>query len=108
MKIHTITWYESIDSKLFTDEFECIMHDINILYKNSGVVFYKNKKKIEYLEDDNTYNYMTDVYIDRDKAASNKRFRNAVEYGLGWSLVIEALDGDGTHYKLTDKAVKIE
>lgn len=101
MITHTVSWYESEDGQIFADDMECLAHDVNVLYKRSGVRFFIGKEEIENLiiEDDQSYNEMTDIFIDRSKEEENARFKESVQYDLGWCLVDEALEGTGSHYR---------
>ena len=98
---HTISWYEASDGKIFTDEMECYNHELNLLYKNSGVSFYIGKEKIEWLTDE-SYNDMTDILIDRSKAEENKALQQFLYKNYGWCEVDKAFDGTGFHYRFSD------
>lgn len=104
MITHTVSWYESEDGEIFADFDECLEHDVNVLYKNSGVKFYIGDKLIENLtiEDDRSYNEMTDIFIDREKEEENQAFLESVHYDLGWCSVQDALEGEGSHYQFTE------
>ena len=103
MITHTISWYESEDGEIFADFDECLAHDVNVLYKNSGVRFYIGDKLIENLiiEDSRSYNEMTDIFIDRSKKEANMAFLESVHYDLGWCLVQDAIEREGSHYQFT-------
>lgn len=104
MKEHNITWYESDDGKIFQDENECYEYELNLLYQKSGVDFYINKEKIQWIDtkEDNAYNDMTDIVIDRSKADENKSFLDFLHNNYGWCLIEEALEGNGTHYHFSE------
>ncbi len=101
VKEHTISWYEASNGKIFTDEMECYNYELNLLYKNSGVSFYADKEKIEWLTDE-SYNDMTDIMIDRSKAEENKALQQFLYENYGWCEVDKALDGTGSHYCFSD------
>ena len=101
MKEHTISWYEADDGKIFTDEMECYEYELNLLYKKSGVSFYIGKERIEWLTDD-SYNDMTDVFIDRTKIDENRSFYQFIHDNYGWRYVEEVLEGPGSHYHFSD------
>lgn len=104
MITHTISWYESEDGEIFVDFDECLAHDVNVLYKNSGVRFYIGDKLIENLtiEDDRSYNEMTDIFIDRSMKEANMAFLESVHHDLGWCGVQDAIEGKGSHYQFTE------
>lgn len=104
MITHTISWYESEDGEIFADFDECLANDVNALYKNSGVRFYIGDKLIEYLiiKDDQSYNEMTDIFIDRSMKEANQAFLESVRHDLGWYFVLVALEGEGSHYQFTE------
>lgn len=103
MITHTVSWYESEDGEIFADWEECLAHDVNVLYKNSGVRFYIGDKPIENLiiENDRSYNEMTDIFIDRSMKEANMAFLESVQYDLGWCSVQYAIEGEGSHYRFT-------
>ena len=101
MKEHTISWYEATDGKLFENEMEAYDHELNVLYKMSGVIFYIGGNKVDRIEtsDEKTYNEITDIYIDRSKAKENEAFYKFLNENYGWNDIEEALEGMGTHYR---------
>lgn len=101
MKEHTISWYEADDGKIFLDEMECYEYELNLLYKKSGVSFFINRERIEWLTDD-SYNDMTDILIDRTKVNENRAFYQFVHDNYGWCYVEEALERPGAHYHFSD------
>ncbi len=104
MREHTISWYESNDGKIFQDASECCEYELNLIYKNSGIDFYIGKEKIQKIDtkDDNAYNEMTDIIIDRSKAEENKTFVDFLYSNYGWCFIKEAFEGDGTHYRFSE------
>lgn len=110
MITHTISWYESEDGEIFADFGECLAHDVNVLYKNSGVRFYIDDKLIENLiiEDSQSYNEMTDIFIDRSMEEANQAFLESVNHDLGWCLVEDAIEGEGSHYQFTERGDLME
>ena len=100
---HTKIWYESKDGMTFESELDCISHELNLLYKESGVQLYdESNQLIEKLDVyyDNSYNLCKYVMIDRTKEKENEEFKDAIHYYCGWILIEEAIDGDGTKYEL--------
>jgi len=106
MKEHSITWYESVDGEIFTDKMECISHELNILYKNSGVRFYKNGVLISELND-NSYNEMTDIYINRGQARENDALCSFIHDNYGWCYVEDALEDFGTFYHFSESPFEL-
>ena len=104
MTRHRIEWFESMDGQIFTDEMECYKHEMNVLYRKSGVVFYIGDQKIDEIEtnEDKTYNEMTDIFIDRSKEEENKIFCEFIRYNAGWCYVDDALEGTGSHYRFSE------
>lgn len=45
MTEHTIIWYEAFDGKMFKDDLDCMEHELDELYKKSGVRMYADGKK---------------------------------------------------------------
>lgn len=109
MTTHTVSWFESDDGKIFTDAIECMNHETQEKYRKSGIRFFIDNEEIENLlfDYDRSYNEMTDIYIDRTKEKENLEFDEAIKYGYGWSLVNEAIEGTGTHYRLNCDTVEV-
>jgi len=97
MKEHSVTWYESEDGEIFTDEMECIDHELNVLYKKSGARFYKNGVLMDELNDD-SYDEVTDISIDRSLAKENDALYHFIHVNYGWCYVEDALEDSGTFY----------
>lgn len=104
MTEHVIRWWEAEDGKIFTDDMECIDYELNLAYKKSGVQFYIGDKKVDEIitEKDRTYNEITDIFIDRSKEEENSEFNFYVQHYYGWSLIEDAINGSGTHYKFAE------
>lgn len=103
---HVVRWYEAEDGNVFTDDIECLVYEVNLLYQKSGVKLYKGDKRIDAIdiEDDRTYNEVSDIFIDRSKADKNEDFREALYQLCGWCLIDEALLGSGKHYRFIDSS----
>lgn len=110
MITHTVSWYESEDGQIFADWEDCLFHEVNVLYRKSGVRFFINDKEIEELiiEDDRSYNEMTDIFIDRTKEKENAEFLESVRYDLGWCLIGYAINGTGSHYRFVDSDYNVD
>ena len=87
MKEHSIVWYESEDGKIFTDELECLAHDINVLYQKSGFKFYNGRKLIkefkpveDHFATSDSFSNATKMTIDRSKEKENEAFMSVYEY----------------------------
>ena len=104
MITHSVEWYESKDGQIFADKMDCMAHEVNLLYRESGVRFYIRDEEIQELivKEDKSYNEMTDILIDRSKMEENKAFLWAVHDELGWGGVEDALNGNGTHYRFAE------
>lgn len=104
MITHSVEWYESKDGQIFADEMDCMAHEVNLLYRESGVRFYIRDEEIQELivKEDKSYNEMTDIFIDWSKMEENEAFLQAVRNELGWCGVEYALKGNGTHYQFTE------
>ena len=105
MITHQLTWYESDDGKIFKDYEDCLLHEANFLYRKSGVRFYVGDKEVGkiIIDDDKTYNEITDIFINREKEEENKEFNELIRWDLGWLLIQSAIEGTGTHYQITDE-----
>lgn len=105
MREHTISWYEANDGRIFLDEMECCNYELNLLYKKSGVSFYIGKERIEWLTDD-SYNDMTDIFVDHTKAAENKALYDFLRDNYGWCYVEDVLERPGSslysHYRFSE------
>ncbi len=113
MKEHISSWYESFDGKRFESEDDCMMYEVNEIYKKSGVRLYtKGMRLIENLnifENDDgidSYDCTEYVVIDRSKEKENKEFCELVHLYCGWYLIEEAIEAKGTKYKLEMTEIK--
>lgn len=107
MTEHVVIWYESKDGKRFDSELECAEYEINLLYKESGVRLYDESDQLIdelYVESDDhrnsSYDLCSYVVIDRSKEKENSILKAALNEWYGWCLIEEAINGDGTKYKL--------
>ena len=109
MIVKTVTTYISDDGKEFTNEYECMRHEVDSLCKEGFVKFYSKRKRIKepirkyYNDEDEFYNSVTRIKIDRSKSSKIRELRDKfVEY-YGWCLFADVLDGIGEIYVWDDK-----
>ena len=100
MITHHIEWYEAEDGEIFTDEMECLDHELQLLYQGSGCIFYIGRKPVKSIETDGDeiYNKMTGIRVDRSNPEKIAEFREFIHWTHGWSEIEDILDGDKEGY----------
>ena len=95
--------YEAFDGKMFDNYEEGLDHELNELYKNSGIRFIDRLGNvIEHVEicRDETYNEADIITIDRSKKEENEKFVNTAIEELGWCLLEDLLYEKGNRFRM--------
>lgn len=91
---HEVEWYESDDEKMFVDELDCMMYELNLLYQKSGIRFvYKNGRTIKNI-DDASYDRAEFLIVDGTKKEENRKFIDRAYYVCGWAELLEIKDSE--------------
>lgn len=102
---HHAVWYESYDGQIFSNAYECYDYELNKRYHESGVTLYIGDKAVNYIitNGDETYNEITDIYIDRSKQEENEAFYTCLADDFGYCLIADAIRGNGSHYRYVEE-----